>query len=170
MPKNKFGGKKHKRGKKTIIQENKETIYASKNEVYALVLKRLGGTRLYVECSDGKNRQAVIPGKFRKRVWMRKDDIILCYLGALGNDDTCEVIHKYNNKEITDLITRNLLSFKNFHIHNYEEDEEEESNIAEQREILDIDDIPSEDEEDGSYDSYDSDSSDYDEDLTLDDL
>lgn len=117
MPKsNARGGKKHKRGKKnrdtdTDTQKGKVN-YATDNQVYALVKKRYGGRRLDVECSDGKNRSALIPGKMWKRAWMNPDDILLCDLDATGNDDECYILQKYTPKEISILRSQNRITFE----------------------------------------------------------
>jgi initiation factor 1A len=103
MPRsNTIGGKHHKKGKKHRIVDNPNASHietASANQVYALVKGRSGGSRLNVECSDNKNRSALIPGKFFKKKWMNPGDILLCDLNPSGDDNTCYVLHVYNNKE-----------------------------------------------------------------------
>ena len=46
-------------------------------EVLAVVTQMLGSDKLRVQCEDGKERIARIPGKMRKRVWIRINDLIL---------------------------------------------------------------------------------------------
>jgi len=137
MPRNLFGGKKHKRtkNKQPEIQKKAFTEKASENQTYAKVIKGTGDRGLLVECEDGKQRRAVIPGKFRKRVWIRKDDIILVTIDAFGNgrEDTCLVEHKYNAYEIRDLQMNNLISFKDSYITNNEDDDNKE--IYEKKDI-----------------------------------
>lgn len=113
MPKNKKGGKKHKRGKKQTDDSNvrKNVELAENNQEYAKVLSRLGGSRLEVECTDGRKRQAIIPGKFKKRIWMNPGDIILVSVDAIGDDNVCAVDRKYNNKEIITLKQKGLIKF-----------------------------------------------------------
>ena len=114
MVKNKRGGKKHKRGKKTVDDSSvrKNVELAEAGQEYAKVLSRLGGARLQVECTDGKQRQAIIPGKFRKKIWMNPGDVILVSVDATGNDDVCAVDKKYNQKEIVTLRQKGLISFE----------------------------------------------------------
>jgi initiation factor 1A len=115
MPKNLHGGNKHKKHKNTKQDDghkNLENIlYANNNQVYAYIVSRLGGSRISVNCSDGKSRSAIISGKFKNRVWLNKDDIVLCDLYTTGNDNTCTVVHKYNSDEIMTLKYKNLLGF-----------------------------------------------------------
>jgi len=114
MPKNVLGGKKHKRNK-NINKNNtsKKIILANKYQIYAIVLKRLGGTRLEVECSDKKIRNAIIPGKFLKKIWMNPGDILLCNLDSISkiNDNVCYIEHKYNEQHINELRKKKLINF-----------------------------------------------------------
>ena len=114
MPRNKKGGKGHKKKKNTreSTLHNRPMIYAEKNQAYAQITQNMGGSRLQVKCSDGKKRSAIIPGRLRKRLWMRKDDIILCELGSMGNDKECHILHKYNNKEIGILQSKGFIDFE----------------------------------------------------------
>jgi translation initiation factor 1A len=47
------------------------------DEVFAVVTDMLGANRVQVRCADGVERQARIPGRMRKRIWIREDDVVL---------------------------------------------------------------------------------------------
>ncbi|MFB6138480.1 MAG: translation initiation factor eIF-1A [Halobacteriaceae archaeon] len=47
------------------------------DEVFAVVQEMLGANRVRVQCADGVERTARIPGKMQKRVWIREDDVVL---------------------------------------------------------------------------------------------
>ena len=115
MPKsNVKGGKHHKRGKKhkpVMEFKNKDDIFAKKDQIYAMVVKKVGGSRLHVECSDKKMRTAIIPGKFFKKIWLNVGDIILCNIGSLTDDSVCYIAYKYTNKEANFLKSKNLIDF-----------------------------------------------------------
>lgn len=115
MPRsNTTGGKQHKKGKKKrTINDNteKQLKVAENNQVYACVLKKAGGSRLMLSCSDNKERSGIIPGKFFKKVWMCEGDIVLCELD-LGNDDSqCYIIHKYTVRDANILKTMGKIEF-----------------------------------------------------------
>lgn len=110
MPKNLHGGKKHKSSKnKRAVdgeEDNKKILMlpdTSNNQVLAIVRQKLGGSRLGVDCSDGVKRQAIISGKFRKRLWMTIDNILICELETTGKDNECTIIYKYNDSEVNRL-------------------------------------------------------------------
>ena len=111
---NTTGGKHHKRGKKNKGNGNvnDDTIkYAGINQVYAVVKKKLGGSRLLLECSDGIERSGIIPGKFTKKIWLNPGDILLCEFDIGDNDSQCYIIHKYFPKDANVLKTQGKITF-----------------------------------------------------------
>jgi translation initiation factor 1A len=98
MPKNKRGGKKAKRGKNQSDAPVKELILREDGQEYAKVIKMLGSCRVSALCNDGKQRQCLIRGKMRKKVWIKKDDIILIGLRDF-QDGKADVIGKYSDEE-----------------------------------------------------------------------
>jgi len=65
------------------------------NQMFALASQILGGRRVTVLCEDGETRLARIPGKMRRRQWVREGDLIIVWpwdfqdanLFASGNDN-----------------------------------------------------------------------------------
>jgi translation initiation factor 1A len=47
------------------------------NEMFAIADQILGGRRVRVVCADGETRLARIPGKMRRRQWVREGDLII---------------------------------------------------------------------------------------------
>ena len=111
MVKNTKGGKHHKKQKrnKGPIEDGK-IVYADEQHVYASVLKKVGGSRIMVACSDTKERSGLIPGKFFKRVWLNIGDILLCQLN-LEDDSQCYIVHKYSNKHANMLKAQGKITF-----------------------------------------------------------
>ena len=117
MPRsNVTGGKHHKKGKKhkgpVNVKLDNAIEYAGVDQVYGLVKKKDGGSRLHVECSDGKERSARIPGKFFKKVWMNVGDIVLCDLNVGGDDAICAINKKYTHKDANLLKSQGKISFE----------------------------------------------------------
>jgi len=46
-------------------------------EMFCIVTKLMGTNQVKVVCEDGVERQLRIPGKLKKRVWLRENDIII---------------------------------------------------------------------------------------------
>jgi translation initiation factor 1A len=47
------------------------------NEMFAIADQILGGRRVRAVCEDGESRLARIPGKMRRRQWVREGDLII---------------------------------------------------------------------------------------------
>ena len=43
-------------------------------EVLGIVEQRVGGNRMLVKCFDGKTRNCRIPGRLRRKLWIREGD------------------------------------------------------------------------------------------------
>lgn len=48
-----------------------------KGEIFAVVIQFNGGSRLTVNCQDGKSRMARIPGKLKNKIRIKTGDVIL---------------------------------------------------------------------------------------------
>ena len=59
----------------------------------------LGSDKLRVQCDDGKERIVRIPGKLRKRVWIRVGDIILIQPWKVMTDRRADVIWRYTKTQ-----------------------------------------------------------------------
>lgn len=113
---NKTGGRKHKRsGKKNTHAGGVEEMpykTLDSNYAYAVVLDKKGGNKLLVKRDDISTEcLASIPGKFYKRVWVNKGDIILVNKDPLFGGN-CEMIYKYNDKEVRQLRSQKLIDFE----------------------------------------------------------
>jgi initiation factor 1A len=114
MPRsNTTGGSKHKKYKKNkgVPITNKVILTAKDGQVYGSVVKRIGGTRIIINCSDQKERSGIIPGKFFKKIWMNEGDIVLCDLN-MGSDDQCYIVHKYSNHDANVLKNQGKIDFE----------------------------------------------------------
>jgi translation initiation factor 1A len=71
----------------------------NQNEFFAVVDKRLGGSRLDVSCGDGKSRMARIPGgKRRKFKKIRTGDLLIIQPWEIQNEKADVVFH-YNKNQ-----------------------------------------------------------------------
>lgn len=97
----KHGGKKGKRTKKAPANEetNRYLPFAEEGQVYAIATNMLGNRRLTVECDDGQERLAIIPGKFKgRRNWINKGDLILLNLRDF-QDSKADVVYIYSAQD-----------------------------------------------------------------------
>ena len=71
--------------------------------------RRLGGSRCSVRCLDGKTRVCRIPGRLKRRLWVREGNIVLIEPWELSSDDKGDIIFKYSQAQIQVLKRRGLL-------------------------------------------------------------
>jgi len=112
MVKNTTGGNKHKKYKnKAPTRAETKIVLAEGSQVYAAVVKMMGGKHVSVICSDGETRMCTIEGKHYKRMWIRPNDIILANLETIGIKKICYLVHKYSLDHISILRNQGLLNF-----------------------------------------------------------
>ena len=110
MVKNTKGGNKAKRAKNHPCNINSRPLRLKdktldSDEIYARVISLLGGAtpRVQVLCENGFEKRCVIRGKFRKKIMVKKDDILLIIYDKSKNDGTGEVVHVFNPTEVINL-------------------------------------------------------------------
>ena len=64
-------------------------------EVFGIVEQRVGGSRMIVRCFDGKTRNCRIPGRLKRRLWVRENDVVIIEPWEFDGDKKGDVIYKY---------------------------------------------------------------------------
>lgn len=72
--------------------------------------QRLGASRLRVRCLDGKSRVCRIPGKLKRRLWVREGDIVIVEPWEFGGDEKGDVVFKYSKTQADYLYRRGHLN------------------------------------------------------------
>jgi len=73
------------------------------------VMQRLGGNRMDVKCTDGKNRNCRVPGRFKRSMWLRVNDIVLVEPWPDNNDKADVIFHYKSQGMLNQLRKRGLL-------------------------------------------------------------
>lgn len=69
-------------------------------EVIGVLHQRLGGSRMRVVCLDGKTRICRIPGRLKRKLWVREGDTLLIEPWELGGEDKGDVVYKYKPNQV----------------------------------------------------------------------
>ncbi len=101
MPKRKGKGREEKSDTFPLPNEEEGTMLC-------VVQQNIGGGFLQVLCTDEQVYKAWIPGKMRRRVWMREGDVIL-FLPWGTRDMKGEVVYRYSRDQVRKLIEEGLL-------------------------------------------------------------
>lgn len=46
-------------------------------EVLGILDQRVGASRMLIRCLDGKSRNCKVPGRLRRKLWLREGDVVL---------------------------------------------------------------------------------------------
>lgn len=68
-------------------------------EVIGILEQRLGASRMMIKCFDGKSRNCRVPGRLRKKLWLREGDFVLVEPWEFDNEKG-DIIYKYRQNEI----------------------------------------------------------------------
>lgn len=78
-------------------------------EVLGIVEKLLGGCKLQVLCTDSHRRICRIPGKLRRRIWVRETDVVLVEPWDVQSDIRGDIIYRYTKNQSAELRRRGYL-------------------------------------------------------------
>lgn len=81
------------------------------NEVFGILESRLGSSRSRVICSDGKIRICRIPGRLKKSLWVRPEDILIIKPWEFEGDQKGDIIYKYRPSQVNWLRKKGYLNF-----------------------------------------------------------
>ncbi len=103
-------GKKEELAKQQEEQEElRRTPLPRNKQVLCICEQRVGGSRMKVRCVDGKTRICRIPGRLKRKLWIREGDVLLVEPWELGGDDRGDVIYKYKPIQVDLLREKGLL-------------------------------------------------------------
>ncbi|MCA9487856.1 MAG: translation initiation factor eIF-1A [Nanoarchaeota archaeon] len=68
-------------------------------EVIGIVEERFGGNKMKISCLDGKERNCRVPGRLRRKLWLRPGDIVIVEPWELDKEKG-DIILKYKPAQI----------------------------------------------------------------------
>lgn len=83
-----------------VMMEIRRVRLPRGNQSFGILEERLGGSRVRVRCLDGKTRICRIPGRLKRRLWVRQGDLLLVEPWELGGDEKGDVIFKYRPTQV----------------------------------------------------------------------
>ena len=76
--------------------------YKPKGEMFAVAETFQGGSRLQLICEDGERRMGRIPGKLRRRMWVRENDLLIVVPWSF-QDSKADVKFRYTPTQTSNL-------------------------------------------------------------------
>jgi translation initiation factor 1A len=92
-----------------IQMEIRRTPMPRENQIIGICEQRLGGSRMKVKCMDGKTRICRIPGRLKRRLWVREGNALLIEPWEFGGDEKGDVVFKYRPIQMNFLKKKGLL-------------------------------------------------------------
>ena len=78
-------------------------------EMFGIADQLLGAGKIRVVCEDGKSRLGRIPGKIRKRMWIREGDLLIIVPWEHGGDEKCDIKYRYTKTQSSNLSRKGIL-------------------------------------------------------------
>ena len=66
---------------------------------------------MYVECSDGKRRLCRVPGRLKRRLWIREGDYVIVEPWEVQGDERGDIIWKYKPVQVEILRKKGYLKW-----------------------------------------------------------
>jgi len=79
-------------------------------QVFGILEQRLGGSRLRARCLDGKSRICRIPGRLKRKLWVREGDIVIVEPWEFSGDERGDVLYKYTKSQVEFLKRKGYLN------------------------------------------------------------
>lgn len=72
------------------------------NQIVGIVIQRLGGNRMSVKTTDNKTRNCRVPGRFKRKFWLREGNFVMIEPWA-DDDEKGDIVYQYRPNEISQL-------------------------------------------------------------------
>ncbi len=102
--------KKEEQAREEDLQNQISRIHLPRGvQLFGIVESRLGGSRMRIRCFDGKVRICRIPGRLKRRLWVRAGDLVIVEPWEFSGDGKGDVLYKYTNAQMAFLRRKGYL-------------------------------------------------------------
>ena len=78
-------------------------------ELIGKVIRIAGATKFLVRCADSNERLCSIPGRLRRRFWIKENDIVIVRPWVVQTTERGDIVWRYSVMDIGKLRDRKLL-------------------------------------------------------------
>lgn len=79
------------------------------DEVLGTVTEVLGGSRFRVECMDGKLRMCRVPGRSKRKMYVKIGNVILVKPWSVEGDEKADIVWRYRPAQVSWLSKKGFL-------------------------------------------------------------
>jgi len=81
-------------------------------EVIGIIEQRLGSSRMMVKCFDGHSRVCRVPGRFKRKLWLREGNIVIVEPWEYQSEEKGDIIYNYSKAAIEWLKKRGYIKIE----------------------------------------------------------
>ena len=70
------------------------------SQALGILEQRLGASRMRVKCLDGKTRICRIPGRLKRKLWVREGDILIVEPWEFSGEEKGDILYKYTPTQV----------------------------------------------------------------------
>jgi translation initiation factor 1A len=96
--------------KKGAPEEQHRLMLPRNGEMLGVITKSLGATNFVVFCSDKNERTCSIPGRLKRKFWIKEGDTVLVKPWVVQSNERGDIIWRYS------IMDKSLLKQKGFEI------------------------------------------------------
>ncbi len=80
--------------------ESDKLYLPQEGEILGIVDQMFGFDRVRVRCRDGRIRNCRIPGKLRKRMWVREGDVVVVKPWPVQGEERADIVFRYTMTQL----------------------------------------------------------------------
>ncbi len=79
-------------------------------QLFGVIEQALGSGWMDVRCEDGRIRRCRIPGKLKRRMWMRVGDLVIVQPWSVQSEERGDLVYRYTRTQVDWLLRRGKIS------------------------------------------------------------
>ena len=91
------------------VQQEFRVRMPRQGQMLGIIQSRLGFGRMSVLATDGKVRVCRVPGKHRRQVWVKDNDIVLIEPWQFDGEHKADIVYKYSKAQAENLRYKGVL-------------------------------------------------------------
>jgi translation initiation factor 1A len=90
-------------------QELRRLRMPKNDEVFGVVEQLMGASRMIVKCKDNNVRMCRIPGKIRRRIWIKAGDIVIIKPWSVQGDKKGDIVWRFTRPQVNRLMSQGVI-------------------------------------------------------------
>lgn len=79
------------------------------DEVLGIIEQMLGASRMKVKCKDNKIRICRIPGKIKRRIWIKEGDVVIVKPWTVQGEEKGDIVWRYTRPQVDRLVSQGVI-------------------------------------------------------------